>query len=185
LFCFIFVIIKPLSLSLSLSLSHLTHTHTHTHTHTLQPSSTPLLWGIKPPQDQVCLLSLMPDEAILYYMCSRSHVYSVVGGLVPGSLGGKGVRWQGPVSFVLPVGLQSPTAPLALPLTLPLGSLGSVQWLAVSICICLSQVLAETLRGQPYQAPLCKLILASAIVFADGMDPKVGQSLGGLSFSLC
>jgi hypothetical protein len=28
-----------------------------------------------------------------------------------------------------------------LPLTLPLWSPGSVQWLAVSICICLSQML--------------------------------------------
>jgi hypothetical protein len=27
--------------------------------------------------------------------------------------------------------------------------------LAVIICICLSQVLAEPLRGQPYKAPVC------------------------------
>ena len=33
------------------------------------------------------------------------------------------------------MGLQSPSAPSVPPPTLPLGSLGSVQWLAVSICI--------------------------------------------------
>jgi hypothetical protein len=34
----------------------------------------------------------------------------------------------------------------------------------MSICNCLSQVLAEPLRRQPYQAPVCKHILASTIV---------------------
>ena len=44
---------------------------------------------------------------------------------------------------VFPMELQSPLAPSVLPLALPLGSLGSVQWLAESICICMSKVLAE------------------------------------------
>ena len=39
------------------------------------------------------------------------------------------------VDIVLPMGLQSPSAPSVPSPTLPLGSLGSVQWLAVSICI--------------------------------------------------
>jgi len=51
----------------------------------------PLHWGIKPPQNQGPLLPLMPDKAILGYICSWSHgflhVYSLVGGLVPGSSG--------------------------------------------------------------------------------------------------
>jgi hypothetical protein len=34
----------------------------------------------------------------------------------------------------------------------------------VSICICLSQVLSEPFRGHPCQAPVCKKILALAIV---------------------
>jgi hypothetical protein len=51
------------------------------------------------------------------------------------------------VDIVLPLGLQSPSAPSLLPLTLPLGSLGSVGWMAVSIYICISQVLAKPLRG--------------------------------------
>jgi hypothetical protein len=56
-------------------------------------------------------------------------------------------------------------------------------------CICLRQVLVKTLRGQPCQAPAHKHILALAIVSGfgpwHGMDPKVGRSLDGLSFSLC
>jgi hypothetical protein len=53
--------------------------------------SIPLHWGVKLPKDQGPLLPLMlmPDEVILYYLCSWSHgshrVYCLVGGLVPGS----------------------------------------------------------------------------------------------------
>jgi hypothetical protein len=68
------------------------------------------------------------------------------------------------VDIVLLMGLQSPSAPSVLPLALPLGSLGSAQWLAVSSCICIGQVLVEPLREQPYQAPVSKCFLASAIV---------------------
>jgi hypothetical protein len=37
-----------------------------------------------------------------------------------------------------------------------LSSPASVQWLPVSICICIDQVLVEPLREQPYQAPVSK-----------------------------
>jgi hypothetical protein len=51
-----------------------------------------LCWGIKSPQDQGPLLPLMPKKAILCYIKSWNqgslHVYSLVGGLVPGSSGG-------------------------------------------------------------------------------------------------
>ena len=47
----------------------------------------PLHWGIEPSQDQGPLLPLMTDKAILCYICSWNHVYSLVGGLVPGSYG--------------------------------------------------------------------------------------------------
>ena len=93
------------------------------------------------------------------------------------------------VDIVLPMGLQSPSAPSVLPLALPLGSPGSVRWLTVSIYICIGQVLVEPLREQPYQAPVTKCFLASAIVSglqaADGMNPYVGQTLDGLFWSLC
>ena len=52
--------------------------------------SIPLKWGIEPPQDHGPCLPLMPDKAILCYIYSYSyetlHVYSLVGGLVPGTL---------------------------------------------------------------------------------------------------
>jgi hypothetical protein len=59
----------------------------------------------------------------------------------------------------------------------------------MNICIYFRQVLAKLLREQLYQAPVCKHFLALAIVSGfgvmDGMNPKVGWSLGGLFFSLC
>jgi hypothetical protein len=90
-------------------------------------------------------------------------VYSLVGGLVPGNF--RGV-WL--VDIFLPMGLQTPSAPTALALTPPLESLCSVQCLAVYICVCISQALAETLRGKLYQAPVSKHFLASAIVSGFG-----------------
>jgi hypothetical protein len=56
-----------------------------------QYPSFPLPWGIEPSQVQGSPLPLMPKKAILGYICSWSygslHVYSLVGGLVPGSFG--------------------------------------------------------------------------------------------------
>jgi hypothetical protein len=43
--------------------------------------------------------------------------------------------------------------------------------LAVSICICLSQLLVESLREQPCQAPACKHNIASVIVSWIGAHP--------------
>jgi hypothetical protein len=42
--------------------------------------------------------------------------------------------------------LQIPSAPSVLSLTPPLGILCSVQWLTVSIRLCICQALAQTLR---------------------------------------
>jgi hypothetical protein len=72
--------------------------YTPPYPHSLEPhpSNFALLWGIKPPQDQPPPLPLMPDKTVLCYLCSRSHgsghVYSLLGGLVPGSS-------EGPCSF--------------------------------------------------------------------------------------
>jgi hypothetical protein len=73
------------------------------------------------------------------------------------------------VDIVYPMGLQSPSAPSVLPITLPLGSLDSIQWLGVIICICTGQALVEPLREQPYQAPVSKCFLAPAIVSRSGV----------------
>ena len=101
------------------------------------PSSISLCWSIKSPQDQGSPHPLMPGKAILCYKCSWNHgsfdVYSLVGGLVTGRSG-----WYDYLNTVLPMGLQSPSAPSVLLLALPLGSPGSVGWLTMSICICFS-----------------------------------------------
>jgi hypothetical protein len=64
---------------------------------------------------------------------------------------------------VLPMGLQYPSAPSVLPLTPPLGSPCSVQWLAASISICIGQALPELLRRQLYQASVSKDFLSSTL----------------------
>ena len=90
-------------------------------------------------------------------------------------------------TVVLPVGLQSPWTPSAFSLSILLGTFGSVQWLAVSICLCICRALAGCRRRQPCQAPFSMLYLASTIVsgFLYEMNSQVGHSLDGLSFSLC
>jgi hypothetical protein len=102
-------------------------------------------------------------------------------------------RWFSPwelwgvwlADIVLPMGLQTPSAPSVLSLTPPSGTLCSVQWLAASICLCICQTLAEPLRRQLYQAPISKHFLASTIVSSlvtvYGIDPQVSQYLEGFS----
>jgi hypothetical protein len=48
----------------------------------------------------------------------------------------------------LPMGLKTSSAASVLSLTPPLGTLCSVQLLAVSICLCICQALAEPLKRQ-------------------------------------
>jgi hypothetical protein len=69
----------------------------HLPTHPLPPQHPiiSLSLVVEPPLDQGPPLLLMPDKAILCYTCSWSHeslhMYSLVGGLVPGSSGGEGL----------------------------------------------------------------------------------------------
>jgi hypothetical protein len=103
-------------------------------------------------------------------MCGWSHgslhVYSLVGGLVPGT-----TLWLVDI-IVLPVGLQIPSAPSVLSLTptlgTPLGTPCLVQWLTVSICLCICQALTEPLRRQLYQAAVSMYFLPSTIVSGFG-----------------
>ena len=74
------------------------------------------------------------QSSATYAMGSSMCMYSLVGDLAPGS---SREIWLVDI-VVLPMGLQTPWATLVLPLTLPLGSLCSVWWLAVSTCICIS-----------------------------------------------
>jgi hypothetical protein len=125
----------------------------------------PLPLGIEPSRDQ----GLMPDKAILCYICCWNHgslhVYSLVSGLVLGSSGG--AVWLVDI-VVLPMELQTPSAPSVLSLNPPLGMPCSVQWLAASIHPCICQALVEALRRQLYQAPVSKHFLASALVSGFG-----------------
>jgi hypothetical protein len=132
-----------------------------------------LHWGIKLSQDQRLLLTLMPNNAILCYICGWSHeslhVYYSVGGLVLGVRGGVGVG-----------GVCCP--PSVLSLTPPLGSLCSVQWLTASIHLCICQALAEPLRRQLYQAPDSMHFLASTIASGFGdciLDGSPGGAVSG------
>ena len=90
---------------------------------------------------------------------------------------------------VLPMGLQTPSALWVLSLASPLGTLGSVQCMAVSIHICICQAQPEPLRRQLYQTPVSKHLLASTIVSGFGnyiWDGSPGRVVfNGLSFSLC
>jgi hypothetical protein len=81
----------------------------HPPTHSLPPhrSSIPLCWSIRSPQDQGSPLPLMSDKAILSYICIWSHrslsVYSLVGGVVPGSTG-----WSGQLTSFFQLGFNPP-----------------------------------------------------------------------------
>ena len=69
----------------------------HTHPLLLQRPSVLLHWGIEPSQDQRALFQVMPDKAILCYICNWSHkllhVYTWVDGLVPGRFWGGESGW--------------------------------------------------------------------------------------------
>jgi hypothetical protein len=74
------------------------------------------------------------------------------------------------------MGLQTPSGPCILSLALSLGSLCSVQKMAVSIHFCIFQALTEPFRRQIYQVPVSKLFLASGFggCLWDG-SPKWGS----------
>jgi hypothetical protein len=63
----------------------------HPPTHSYLTPWHSLHWVIEPSQNQVPILPLMPDKAILCYICNQSHglfhAYYLVRGLVPGSSG--------------------------------------------------------------------------------------------------
>jgi hypothetical protein len=64
---------------------------------------------------------------------------------------------------VLPMGLQTPSAPWVFSLAPLLGTLCSFQWMSVSIYFCIWQALAEPLRRQLYQTLVSNPLLASTI----------------------
>ena len=131
----------------------------------------------------------MPSKAwgagvppFFFWVLQNQPVYdvcSLVGSLVSGSSQGSRLV----ETMVLPMGLSSPSIALVLALTLPQGSLTSVQWLTVSICIFLCQLLVDPLKEQPCQAPVFKHSITSVMMSGFGVCPRDGSHIG-LVFSL-
>jgi hypothetical protein len=116
--------------------------------------------SMEPSWDQEPFLPLMHDKAILCYMCSWSHVCSLDDGLVLGSFWGTG--WLILLFFLWgwnPLQLQS---------FLYWGTPCSVQWLAVSIHLCICKALAGSLRRQSHQAPFSMHFITSSILSGFG-----------------
>ena len=82
---------------------------------------------------------------------------------------------------VLPMGLQTPSAPSALPLSPPLGTRCSLQRLAASICLCICKALAASLRRQPCQVPFSMHFLGSTIASGFGNCVWDGHPSGTVS----
>jgi hypothetical protein len=81
--------------------------------------------------------------------------------------------------------MQTLLAPWVLSLAHSLGTLCSVQLMAVSIYFCICQALAEPLRRQLYLAPVREHLLASAIESGIGdciLDGSPGGAVSGWSF---
>jgi prolipoprotein diacylglyceryltransferase len=66
------------------------------------------------------------------------------------------------------MGQKTPSAPWVFSLAPSLGTLCSVQWMAVSFHLGICQALSGPLRRQLYQAPVSKLLLASTVVSGFG-----------------
>jgi hypothetical protein len=76
--------------------------------------------------------------------------------------GGGGGNWLFHI-FVPPMGLQAPLAPWVLSLAPPLGTLCSLQLMAVSIHLCICQALADPLRGTAISGS-CQQALVGIII---------------------
>jgi hypothetical protein len=72
-------------------------------------------------------------------------------------------------SVVLPMRLQTSSAPIVLALTSPLRSPLSDQCLSGYIHICFGPALAEALRGQLYWAPVIIFFLIISFVYFDNV----------------
>lgn len=132
--------------------------------------SIPLLWDIKPPQDQGLPLPLMSGKANLWYICIWSHgSIPVHSGLVLGRTGQSGQ----PTLFFLwgckPLSSSWPGSPSSV-----------WWWLQASI-----SALVSCWQNLPRYSHT-RFLLASTscqqqqcLLLADRMDPQVGQSLDG------
>ena len=102
-------------------------------------------------------------------------MFSLIGDLHPGSSRG---YWLVHI-VVPPMGIQTPSAPWVLSLAPSLGTLCSVQYMAVIINFCICQALAEPLRktGSCQQAPVCLFLLDIFFIYISSAIPKVPYTL--------
>jgi hypothetical protein len=128
---------------------------------------------------------MMSNKAIFCHICVQSHAW------VPPCVlfGWWFSRWElwrvWQVDTIDPMGLQTPSAPSVPSPLPPWGALRSVQRLAASIHLCVSQALAESFRRQLSQAPVSKHVLASTIEseFGDCIwDGSPGGAVSGWPF---
>jgi hypothetical protein len=119
---------------------------------------------IKPPQDLSAPLPLMPDKVILCKIHNLSHgslyVYSLVGGLLPGSFGVS--------DWLILLFLLWVCKPLSSYSTCP--NFPIVGTLLSPVFGCVSHALAEPLRRQLYWALVSKYFLSSTIISGFGVS---------------
>jgi len=117
--------------------------------------------GVRPLQDQGLLFPLMPNKAILCYICRWSHgslhVYYLGSGLLALFVG-----------IVVLMGLQAPSALSILSLIPPMVAPFSVRWLAASIGLYIWYALAVSLRRHLYPVPVSMHFLVSPILSSFG-----------------
>jgi hypothetical protein len=151
-------------------------------THPLLPPrpEIPLHWAIETSQDQGLLLPLMLKKALLCNICSWSHgslhVYSLVGGLVSGRSGSRGVLLLDIV--VLPMGLQTPSVPPVLSRFPQMGT----PVVSASIHI---YIFSGSGRASHDRAPVSKHFLSSTIVSGFGdyiWNECPGRAISGWTF---
>ena len=125
----------------------------------------------------------MPDKAILCYMDGAMDPSMCAHWL--------GVQFLGALSDLVSrcccssYGVLTPFSSFSPFPSSSTGFPGLVWWLAVSICICISQVLVEPLTEQPYQSLVSEHFLASAIVSGFcvcRLDEPLGGAVTGRSF---
>ena len=122
----------------------------------------------------------MPAKAILCCICNWSYgspnVYSLFGGLVSGS---SVAVWLVDIIF-LPMRLQTSSAPSVLFSNSSIGELD-----LSPICKHLPLYLSGSGRASQETALSGSCQYALGLVTVYGMDPHMGQSLDGLSYSFC
>jgi hypothetical protein len=147
----------------------------------------PSQWGIDPSQGQGPLLPLIPDKAILCYICCWSHgslyVYYLVGGLVSGNSPGSG--WL--IMFFFLWICNSLQLLQFFLYFLHWGywvQSNGLLWTSTSVVVRLWQSLEETAISGSCQQALLGIHKCLGLVNVYGMDTQLGQSLDGLAFNL-